>query len=44
MMAMVLHEPRRAALERVPAPDAGTDQVIVQVARAGICGTDLKIF
>lgn len=44
MMAVVLHEPRRVALERVPAPDAGTDQVIVQVARAGICGTDLKIF
>jgi len=44
MKAMVLHEPKQASLERVPRPDPARDGVVVAVARAGICGTDLKIY
>ncbi|MCL5063632.1 MAG: zinc-dependent alcohol dehydrogenase family protein [Firmicutes bacterium] len=44
MKAMVLHEPKRASVERVEKPDAARDGVVVAVSRAGICGTDLKIY
>lgn len=36
-------EPGDLALERVPRPSAGPGQVLVRVAAAGICGTDLHI-
>lgn len=44
MRALVLHEPKRASVEAVTRPDPASDGVIVQVARCGLCGTDLKIF
>jgi L-iditol 2-dehydrogenase len=44
MKAMVLRAPNDVALEAVPEPKPGHDQVLVRVSHSGICGTDLKIF
>jgi (R,R)-butanediol dehydrogenase/meso-butanediol dehydrogenase/diacetyl reductase len=41
MKALVWHGPRDLRLEDRPEPIAGPDQVIVEVAYCGICGTDL---
>lgn len=35
--------PADIALQQVPRPTAGADQVVVDVAAAGLCGTDLHI-
>ena len=35
--------PRRTAVETVPVPTPGPGEVLIEVARAGICGTDLHI-
>lgn len=42
--AALLHAPRRLAVERVPAPDPGAGEVVVRVERAGLCGTDYRIW
>jgi 2-desacetyl-2-hydroxyethyl bacteriochlorophyllide A dehydrogenase len=44
MRALVIRGPRTARVEQVaiPAPDAG--QVVVDVRRVGICGTDIELF
>jgi 2-desacetyl-2-hydroxyethyl bacteriochlorophyllide A dehydrogenase len=42
--AFVLTGPHRAAVEDVAAPVAGESQVVVDVARAGVCGTDVEFF
>ncbi len=44
MKAMVLRAPNDLALEAVPEPRPGPNQVLVRVSHSGICGTDLKIF
>jgi len=44
MRAVVFTAPETAAVERVPDPTCGPDEVIVQVARTGICGTDVHIY
>lgn len=44
MKAVVFPSPGQISIEQVPDPSTGTDEVIVQVAQAGICGTDLHIF
>lgn len=44
MRAVVFHAPGSMAVEQVPDPVCGPDEVIVQVPQAGICGTDLHIF
>ena len=31
-------------LEDVPTPEAGTNEVLIRIAKTGICGTDLHIF
>lgn len=44
MRALVLTGPRHAVVQDVPAPVAGPGQVVVDVARVGVCGTDLEFF
>lgn len=44
MQAVVFPAPEVISFERVPDPTCAPDEVIVRVARAGICGTDLHIF
>jgi threonine dehydrogenase-like Zn-dependent dehydrogenase len=44
MRALVITGPRAARVEEVKAPLAGPGQVVVDVHRAGICGTDVELF
>ncbi|RVG74908.1 dehydrogenase [Sinorhizobium meliloti] len=44
MKAAVLVEPRRFEVREVGIPEPGPADVLIRVARAGICGTDLHIF
>ncbi len=44
MRALVLTGPRKAEVRDVPAPVAAPGQVVVDVERAGICGTDVELF
>ncbi len=44
MQAVVFPSPETVRIENVPDPFCAPDEVIVQVARAGICGTDLHIY
>lgn len=44
MRALILHGPGSASVEDVPAPVAGRGDVVVAVARAGVCGTDQELF
>ena len=45
MRAVVLEEPGRAALKSIDAlPVAGPDEVLLQVRKIGLCGTDLNSF
>nr|WP_109209549.1 alcohol dehydrogenase catalytic domain-containing protein [Microbacterium ureisolvens] len=44
MKALVLTGPGRAEVQDVPEPDAEPGQVVVDVHRAGICGTDVEFF
>ena len=44
MRALVITAPRTARVEEVEAPQAGPGQVVVDVRRAGICGTDVELF
>lgn len=44
MKAIVFPSPGQMSIERVPDPECAPDEVVVQVAQAGICGTDLHIF
>lgn len=43
MRAVVIEEPGRAAVTEVPDPTPTADGVVVQVARCGLCGTDLHL-
>jgi len=43
MLAAVYHGPEDLRLEEVPVPEIGADEVLIKVAGAGICGTDLSI-
>jgi 2-desacetyl-2-hydroxyethyl bacteriochlorophyllide A dehydrogenase len=42
--ALVITGPRTARVEEVEAPQAGAGQVVIDVRRAGICGTDVELF
>jgi threonine dehydrogenase-like Zn-dependent dehydrogenase len=42
--AFILTAPRAAVVADVPEPAAAPGQVIVEVERAGICGTDVELF
>ena len=44
MQAVVFPAPETVAVEQVADPACGPDEVIVQVAMTGICGTDLHIY
>lgn len=44
MRAAVLVEPRRFELDLRPVPDIQSDEVLLEVARCGICGTDTHIY
>jgi threonine dehydrogenase-like Zn-dependent dehydrogenase len=44
MRAFVIRGPGRAGVEDVPDPVAGPGEVVVDVARAGVCGTDMEFF
>jgi threonine dehydrogenase-like Zn-dependent dehydrogenase len=42
--AFVLTGPREASVQEVPAPVAAPGEVVVDVERAGVCGTDVEFF
>ncbi len=44
MRAAVYHGPKDLRLEEVPVPEIGREEVLLRVLRAGICGTDLRIY
>src|SRR5580704_16936668 len=44
MRALVFTGPRRAEVQDVPPPVAAAGQVVVDVDRAGLCGTDVELF
>ncbi|RME63475.1 MAG: alcohol dehydrogenase, partial [Caldilineae bacterium] len=44
MKAVVFPGPEAIRVEQVEDPACGPDEVIVQVSRAGICGTDIHIY
>src|SRR5690242_18346591 len=44
MRAFVIVEPRRGEVQDVPRPSAGRGEVVVDVQRAGLCGTDHEFF
>jgi len=44
MKALVITAPGQAEVQDVPAPIAAPGEVVVDVQRAGICGTDLEFF
>lgn len=44
MQAVIFLAPETMAIEQVAYPTCGPEEVVVQVARVGICGTDLHIY
>jgi threonine dehydrogenase-like Zn-dependent dehydrogenase len=44
MRAFVLTGPRECSVQEVPAPRAVAGEVVVDVERAGVCGTDVEFF
>ena len=44
MRAFVLTAPGVSEVREVPEPAAGPGEVVVDVARVGICGTDAEFF
>lgn len=44
MRAAVLAEPGRFEIEERPVPKPGRGEVLIKIARVGICGTDMHIF
>ncbi|WP_027862802.1 zinc-binding dehydrogenase [Marmoricola sp. URHB0036] len=44
MRSLVLTGPGRSEVQEVPDPEPGPDDVVVDVARVGICGTDAELF
>ncbi|MDL9978748.1 zinc-dependent alcohol dehydrogenase [Microbacterium sp. ASV49] len=44
MRALVITGPGRAEVQEVPAPEAVPGDVVVDVQRAGVCGTDVELY
>jgi 2-desacetyl-2-hydroxyethyl bacteriochlorophyllide A dehydrogenase len=44
MRALIIDSPRSASVQLVPVPVPGPGQVVVDVQRVGICGTDVELF
>ena len=43
MKTVIFPEAQRIEIDEQPAPECGRDEVVVRVARVGLCGTDLHI-
>jgi 2-desacetyl-2-hydroxyethyl bacteriochlorophyllide A dehydrogenase len=43
MRAVVVERPGAAELQRVPTPEPGSGEVLIRVAAAGICGSDVEV-
>src|SRR3954463_6182806 len=44
MRAVVLTGPGRCSVGEVPVPEAAPGEVVVEVERVGVCGTDVELF
>src|SRR4051794_24303810 len=44
MRAYVLTAPGEGAVQEVPRPEAGAGEVVVDVERVGLCGTDVEFW
>ena len=44
MKASVYLGPERVELRDIEEPKPGDDEVLIKVARAGLCGTDLHVY
>ena len=44
MRALVVTAPRKAEVQEVPDPVASAGELLVEVERAGICGTDVELY
>ncbi len=44
MKAIVFPQPETISVKRVPDPECGPDELVIEVASCGICGTDLHIY
>jgi 2-desacetyl-2-hydroxyethyl bacteriochlorophyllide A dehydrogenase len=44
MKAFIVHSPKKSSIEEVENPVAQAGHVVVQVARVGVCGTDVEFF
>ena len=44
MRALIIDGTKSASVQRVPVPVPGPRQVVVDVHRVGICGTDVELF
>ena len=44
MRALVVTAPHTASVEEVPAPSPSADDLVVDVERVGICGTDVELY
>lgn len=44
MRALVVNGPRQARVEDVPEPVPGPGELLVEVERVGICGTDIELY
>jgi threonine dehydrogenase-like Zn-dependent dehydrogenase len=44
MRALVVTGPRQASVEEVDAPVAGPGELLIEVERVGICGTDVELY
>ena len=44
MKAFVVHSPGQSSIEDVDPPNPQGNQVVVEIARAGVCGTDVEFF
>ncbi|MBW3607232.1 MAG: zinc-binding dehydrogenase [Actinobacteria bacterium] len=44
MRAAVITAPRSAALQRLPTPDPGPGEVLVELEGCGVCGSDLPVW
>ena len=44
MKSLIYYGPGKLAMEERPIPETGSKDVLVKVARAGICGSDLTAY
>jgi L-iditol 2-dehydrogenase len=44
MRASVLHEPEHVSVDQVAVPELDADQVLIEIAAVGVCGSDVHYF